>query len=54
VSDEEALAEAASLFPTVPIEETNLVCENCFNEMMADIRARPWKYPPLPDKPKDK
>jgi hypothetical protein len=49
VSDEEALEEAATLFPTVPIEETSLVCEDCFNKMMADVKARPWAYPELPE-----
>jgi hypothetical protein len=50
VSDEEALAEAEVLFPTVPIEETSLVCEDCFQQMMADIRAHPWKYPEVPER----
>lgn len=49
VSDEEALAEAASIFPTVPIEDTSLVCEDCFQKMMADIKARHWAYPDLPE-----
>jgi len=48
VSDEEALAEAATLFPTVPIEDTSIVCDDCFQKMMADVKARPWAYPPLP------
>jgi hypothetical protein len=52
VSDEEALAEAATLFPTVPIEETSIICDDCFQKMMADIKARPWAYPPLPDEDK--
>jgi hypothetical protein len=49
VSDEEALEEAKVLFPTVPIEMTDLVCEDCFQKMMADIKAHPWAYPKLPD-----
>jgi hypothetical protein len=48
LSDEEAIAEAAELFPTVPIEETGIVCEDCFQKMMADIKANPWAYPSLP------
>jgi hypothetical protein len=52
VSDEEALEEAATLFPTVPIEDTSLVCDDCFQKMMSDVKERPWAYPPLP--PEDK
>jgi hypothetical protein len=50
LTDEEALAEAAELFLTVPIEETDLVCEDCYQEIMADIAAHPWAYPPLPER----
>jgi hypothetical protein len=50
VSDEEALAEAEVLFPDVPIEAIDLVCEDCFQKIMADLAARPLAYPPLPNK----
>ncbi len=29
-SDEEAMAEKAALFPGVPAEECDLVCDDCF------------------------
>jgi hypothetical protein len=52
ISDEQAIAEAAENFPTVPIEETSIVCEDCFQKMMADVAAHPWAYPPLPPEKK--
>jgi hypothetical protein len=30
VSDEEALAEKEDLFPSVPVEACDLVCDDCF------------------------
>ena len=38
-SDDESLAEAATEFPDVPIEETDLVCDDCYKVMVPLIRA---------------
>jgi nitrate/TMAO reductase-like tetraheme cytochrome c subunit len=51
-TDEEALEEAARDFPTVPIEETGLICDDCYKLITEDIKANPWKYPPLPERKK--
>jgi len=33
-SDDEALAESDSKFPTVALEDMAVVCDDCFNQMM--------------------
>ena len=37
-SDDEAKKEHGKNFPDVPLEETGLVCDNCYNEMMHWLR----------------
>lgn len=34
-SDEEAWAESESLYPAQDLEETGIVCDNCFRQIMA-------------------
>lgn len=51
-SDEEAWEEFEARHPTIPREETGIVCDPCFNKIMKDIEENPWKYPPLPGEEK--
>jgi hypothetical protein len=34
LTDEEALAEKDALFPGVPLEDCDIVCDDCFHMMM--------------------
>ena len=34
-SDEQAQAESESLYPAQDLEETGIVCDNCFRKIMA-------------------
>jgi hypothetical protein len=43
-SDEEAMAEAQRDFPHIPIEETKLICEDCYELITTDMRDNPSKY----------
>jgi hypothetical protein len=43
-SDEEAKAEFYENNPTIPIEESGLICEPCFQLIMKDIAEHPEKY----------
>ena len=38
ISDEEARAEARSLFPAEDLEDTGVVCDDCFHKVMAWAR----------------
>ena len=48
VSDEEALNEFREDFPTVPLEDADLICDHCYEKITEDVKKNPWKYPPLP------
>jgi hypothetical protein len=38
-SDEEALTEAAIEFPHLPIEDSSLVCDECYKQIMPEARV---------------
>lgn len=44
-SDEEAWDEFKQCYPTIPEDETGLVCDDCYKLIMKDIEENPWKYP---------
>lgn len=44
-SDEEAKAEHFERHPNIPLEETGLVCDPCFQKIMKDVKENPWRYP---------
>ena len=46
-TSKEALEEFNRDFPTVPIEETELICDSCYKLLTEDIKKNPWKYPSL-------
>ncbi len=39
-SDEEAAAEKEEIFGSVPLEECDLVCDDCFNQLTALRRIK--------------
>ena len=44
-SDEEAKQEFYNDFPGDPIDETTaLICDDCYEAMLQDMRNKPWKY----------
>lgn len=43
-SDEEAKEEFYERHPTIPIEETDLVCDPCYLKITKDIEEHPEKY----------
>jgi hypothetical protein len=44
-SDKEAAEEFHENFPDQPLDEqTDLICDVCYDLIMADMKANPWKY----------
>lgn len=39
-SDEEAIAEKNALFPDWPLDECDLICDNCFRKLMHILAQR--------------
>lgn len=51
-SDEAAEAEWDEHFPDLPMDdEVSVVCDNCYEAMLQDMRDKPWKYADLPPHP---
>jgi uncharacterized protein with PIN domain len=44
VSDEEAIEEFHKDFPDILIEDTSLICDECYRIITLDIKRKPWKY----------
>jgi hypothetical protein len=44
LSDEEAIEEFHKDFPEVLIEDTELICDDCYRIIMLDVKRKPWKY----------
>jgi hypothetical protein len=43
-SDKEALEEFNTDFPTIPLEETEVICDFCYKMIKKDVKNNPWKY----------
>jgi hypothetical protein len=44
VSDEEAFDKFHEEFPDIPIEDTDLICDDCYRIITIDMKRKPWKY----------
>lgn len=37
-SDEQAMKESACLFPSIPDDQLGVICDDCFNMLMANLK----------------